>query len=856
MRFEGVGFAYSEPDAVLHGIDLDIAPGETLALVGTTGAARPRWPRSCRGSYDVTSGRLTLDGHDVRDLTLESLRRHVAVAFEDPVLFSASVRENLLLGFPDASDDDVARALDVAQATFAYDLPWGLDTRVGEQGLSLSGGQRQRLALARAVIGRPRVLVLDDPLSSLDVHTEALVEDALEAGVGGHHRAAGCAPAVNGRAGRPRRPARERHDHRHWHAQRVARDGAGLPRHPQPAGRGDRNARSGSRMTATDSWRGVAAEGVDDVVTPGLGTFLRSRSRRLLGSLLRPHKRMIWASLAVIVVFNATSLAGPWLVHLAIDRGIPPLLADGGGSSGTLLVIVAVFVALSVLNAVCDYLFDRITGRVGQDILFDLRLRLYDHFQRLSVSFHEHYTSGRVVSRLTSDIDAISELLNYGLQTLAWSLLSVFSIITLMLLLDVPLSMVALCSFSVVVAGTIWFRINSARAYRATREAVALVIVHFVESLAGIRAVHAFRREPRNQEIFEDVNGRYRDANRWAARLIGVYGPGTRIVGGVSSAAVLFIGGERVIHTDIKVGVLIAFLLYMRRFFEPVQELAQFYNAFQSAAAALEKLSGVLDEAPAVAEPQHPVHLENAAGDVRFEGVRFHYREDRPVLPQMDLEIPAGQTVALVGETGAGKTTVARLIARFYDPTGGRVLLDGIDLRDLGVDDLRRAVVTVTQENFLFSGSVADNIEFGRPGASRAEIIAAAEAIGAHGFISALPDGYDTDVRKRGGRLSAGQRQLVSFARAFLADPHVLILDEATSSLDIPSERLVQHALRTLLADRTAVIIAHRLSTVEIADRVLVIDGGRIVEDGAPADLIHGGGRYHQLHQAWADSLV
>jgi ABC-type multidrug transport system fused ATPase/permease subunit len=603
-----------------------------------------------------------------------------------------------------------------------------------------------------------------------------------------------------------------------------------------------------------DGWRGVAAENVDDIATPGLGTFLRSRSRRLLASLLRPHKRMIWISLVVIIIYNFASLAGPWLVHLAIDRGIPPLL--DGGSSRALVTIVSAFVVAAVVQSASDYFFNRITGHVGQEILFDLRLRLFDHFQRLSISFHERYTSGRVVSRLTSDIDAIAELLNYGLQTLVWSLLSVVSIITLMLLLDVPLSTVALVSFSLVVIATIWFRINSARAYRATREAVALVIVHFVESLAGIRAVQAFRREPRNQAIFEDFDDRYREANRWAARLIGIYGPGTRIIGGVSSAAVLFIGGERVIHTDIKVGVLIAFLLYLRRFFEPVQELAQFYNAFQSAAAALEKLSGVLDEPPAVAEPEHPVALVDAAGEVRFDDVAFHYREGAPVLPQLDLVIPAGQTVALVGETGAGKTTVARLIGRFYDPVRGTVTLDGIDLRDITTDDLRRAVVTVTQENFLFSGSVADNIEFGRPGASREQIVAAAEAIGAHGFISALPDGYDTDVRKRGGRLSAGQRQLVSFARAFLADPHVLILDEATSSLDIPSERLVQHALRTLLADRTAVIIAHRLSTVEIADRVLVIDGGHIVEDGAPADLITGGGRYRDLHQAWADSLV
>ena len=606
-------------------------------------------------------------------------------------------------------------------------------------------------------------------------------------------------------------------------------------------------------MTTTDGWRGVAAEDADDV-TPGLAQFMRGRSRRLLGVLLRPHKRLITIAFLVLIVFNATSLAAPWLVHLAIDTGIPPLLK--GGSSRTLVTVVAVFVAASLTNAVCDYIFDRVTGRVGQEILYDLRLRLFDHFQQLSVSFHEHYTSGRVVSRLTSDIDAIAELLQYGLQSLAWSLLSVVSIGTLLVLLDRPLALIAGLVLPVVIAATVWFRSNSAKAYRATRESVALVIVHFVESLGGIRAVQAFRREPRNQEIFEDVNGRYRNANRWASRLVAVYGPGVRTLGAVSGAVVLFVGGHRVIHDDIKLGVLVAAMLYLRRLFDPVQELAQFYNVFQSAAAALEKLSGVLEEPPAVPEPDAPVPLHDARGEVRFEGVRFGYREGAPVLPHLDLLVPAGQTVALVGETGAGKTTVARLIGRFYDPVAGRISLDGIDLRRISLDDLRRAVVTVTQENFLFSGTVADNIAFGRPAASRAEIVAAARAIGADEFIRALPEGYDTDVRKRGGRLSAGQKQLVSFARAFLADPHVLILDEATSSLDIPSERLVQRALRTLLADRTAVIIAHRLSTVEIADRVLVLDGGRIVEDGAPAALISGAGRYHDLHQAWADSLV
>jgi ABC-type multidrug transport system fused ATPase/permease subunit len=608
------------------------------------------------------------------------------------------------------------------------------------------------------------------------------------------------------------------------------------------------------------AWRGVAPD--DDAERTAAEAAdaasivrLRASTRRLLGSLLRPHRKLLWLVVGLLLAQNAASMAGPYLVKLGIDRGIPPL--SGGSHDASVLVAVGVaFAVAAAIEFVTKRGFLSLSGRIGQAILLDLRRRVYNHFQRLSVGFHERYTSGRVVARLTSDMDSISELLDGGIEDLVLAALSVVSVAAILLWLDWPLALVTLLSFPFLLWLSRWFQHASARAYRRTRETVALVIVHFVESMGGMRAVHAFRREPRNQEIFDAVNDDYRDANVKAMRLIAIYAPTIKLVGNITIAVVLTYGGYRALHGQTEVGVLAAFLLYLRRFFEPMQELSQFYNSLQSATAALEKLAGVLDEKPTVPEPARPTPLAGARGHLRLHGVRFGYRGDRPVLPELDLHIPAGQTLALVGATGAGKSTIAKLVARFYDPTAGTVTLDGVDLRDLADDDLRAAVVMVTQENFLFSGTVAENIGFGRPGAGRAEIEAAARAIGADGFIRALPHGYDTDVRKRGGRLSAGQRQLVAFARAFLADPAVLILDEATSSLDIPSERLVQRALRTILADRTAIVIAHRLSTVEIADRVLVLDAGRVVEDGSPADLVAGGGRYARLHQQWRDSLV
>jgi ATP-binding cassette subfamily B protein len=426
----------------------------------------------------------------------------------------------------------------------------------------------------------------------------------------------------------------------------------------------------------------------------------------------------------------------------------------------------------------------------------------------------------------------------------------------LLLTLDLKLGAVCLICFPVVMLLVRWFSRSSGRTYRRVREASALVIVHFVETMTGIRAVQAYRRERRNQDIFTELSGRYQDANVDSFRLVAKFMPGVRLIGNIIIGVVLLYGGSRVIQGDLTIGALAAFLLYLRMFFEPMQEISQFYNTFQSASAALEKLSGVLEEEPDVEPAPDPSPLPVVRGELVLDHVGFGYVADRTVIDDLSLVVPRGQTVALVGTTGAGKTTIAKLLSRFYDPASGSVRIDGVDLRELSDADLRRAVVMVTQENFMFDGTVADNIAFGRPDAGRTEIEAAAAAVGADTFIRALPLGFDTDVGKRGSRLSAGQRQLVAFARAFLADPAVLILDEATSSLDVPSERLVQRALQTILAERTAVIIAHRLSTVEIADRVLVLEHGAVIEDGAPGDLMAEGGHYAALHRAWIDSLA
>lgn len=598
---------------------------------------------------------------------------------------------------------------------------------------------------------------------------------------------------------------------------------------------------------------GVAGEDRNDF-TKAESAQIRRRSLRLLLDVLRPYRGRFVATIVLVVISTALQVAGPALIAAGIDRGLPAVTDDGNFTPLIMIVggyLVAGFGAAGLLA-----IYTRWSITISQDIMAELRRRIFSHTQRLSMSFHEKYTSGRIIARQTSDIATLGELLNGGLSNLASGILFMIFTAAALVSLDPSSGLPLIGAIIPVILATWWFSNASRREFRNSRIHSARLIVQFVESMAGIRAVKAFRRENINRNTYADKVEDYREATRRTIQIFGIYDPMLKVIGSLTVATVLLLGAFRVIDGGLDIGILLAAVLYTRNFFTPIENLAMFYNSFQSASAALEKISGVLEEEPALAEPTNPQPFVATTGTIEFTDVSFSYSLDTEVLPAFDLTIPGGQTVALVGATGAGKSTLAKLIARFYDPTSGGITLDGVGLRDMSDADLRQAVVLVTQEAYMFTGSVSENIRLGNPGATDAQVEAASRAVGAHTFIQALPEGYNTDVNKRGGRLSAGQRQLVSFARAFIADPRVLILDEATASLDIPSERLVQHGLQTLLADRTAIIIAHRLSTVAIANRVLVMEGGRIVEDGPTAELLEGTGRFATLHRAWLDSLV
>jgi ATP-binding cassette subfamily B protein len=576
----------------------------------------------------------------------------------------------------------------------------------------------------------------------------------------------------------------------------------------------------------------------------------RGRNLRALIDLLRPYRLRVSAMLAALLIGTAAALAPPLLARRAIDKGIEQ------HDVTALVVVVILFLVSALLVWITTYLQTYLVGWVGQRALADLRIRIFTHLQKQPIGFYESRPAGVLISRITNDVEALESLVTDSVVTLFQSGLTLIGAIGVLLYLDWKLALITFCVVPFVLGGSIWFRLVSASAFRRTRETIGSITAYLQETLSGIRVVRSFGQESRHQTAFAQLNEDNCDANMVTVRLNAAYFPAVEMLSGVALAVIVLYGGYQAIAGHITAGTVVAFVATLSYLFEPIQQLSQLYTTYQSGMAALEKIFLLLDTKPTLTDLPDAPPLGQISGDVRLKDVSFGYKPDVLALRDVDLHVPAGETVALVGATGAGKSTIAKLVARFYDPTSGSVLVDGHDLRKVSSHSLRSQMGIVPQEAFLFAGTVAENIAFGRPEADLEQIRAAAAAVGADEFIGELPNGYDTQIGERGGQLSAGQRQLIAFARALIADPRILILDEATSNVDLHTEGRIEEGLRTLLSGRTAVVIAHRLSTIRQADRIVLLQDGAIAEEGTHDELVAAQGRYHELYNDWAAQAV